>query len=247
MLMLGKIKYNPERIPNTDLILKEGSEANVFIDKRSGIVYKEWTVRMIPTIPNKIAKLEAMSEIKELDNHMVETNSIVEYRIRATGYIMPLKNLESPSFYDWDLSKKIPYLYNFKDTIKFFKEIGLHYTDFSPYNMYIEDNKIKLLDKDNVSFNGRKSDLYSIFLKRYIEFGGKENDKAMIYAYNFFTFLCLSKRFQYRFYLEELKQDPSLFRNILENKEVEEFIKKLLEDEIDNVTDHEVLIDRFKK
>lgn len=247
MLMLEKRIYKAPEADGKDIILKEGSEANIIINKKEGIVYKEWTVRMMSTIPNRVAKLETMAEIKELDDHMVETTCLVKNKIRATGFIMPLKKIENPIFYDWEKDEKIPYLYQFKDTINFFKEIGLSYFDFSPYNMYIEDGKLKLLDKDNVMFNGRKSDLYNAFLKRYIELGGKESEQAMIYAYNFYVFLCLSKRFQYRFYLDELKQDQNLFKSIIENDEIENFIKALLSDEIDNIADHEFLIDRFKK
>ncbi len=106
---------------------------------------------------------------------------------------------------------------------------------------------MKLLDKDNVQIGNLKTDLYSIFLKNYIRQGGKIDEHAMIYAYNYFVFLTLTKTFGYRMSLEEIKKNPRLYEFIIENKEIEKFVKSLLDEKINTITDHEYLVDRFKK
>lgn len=240
-------KAIPTFSSKSGIIVTDGSEANITIDKNKKIVYKEWKTNMIPTISNKIKKLEEMAKIKELDNYIVETSYITEHNNKETGYVMPFKQNEEPDFYKWPYKYQISYLAKLKETINFFREIGLYYFDFSPYNIYIEKGTIKLLDKDNVQIGNLKSDLYSIFLKNYIKQGGNFDEHAMIYAYNQFVFTVLTKTFECRAALKEISENPNFYKFILENKDIEIFVKDLLQGKINCITDHEFLIDRFQK
>lgn len=242
-----KIKdYNVIRFSSKNIVLNEGSEANITIDKRNFIVYKEWKAKMTGTIPNKVEKLNRLEEISQLDDYMVKTYYLVKRNDQIKGYVMPYEQTEEDDFYNLSFQTKLNYLYAFKDTINFLKDVGVYYFDFSPKNIYVKNGKIKLYDKDNVQIGDLKSDLHGIFLKNYLEKGGKLDCHAMIYAYNCFVFSLLSKTFGYRLAKQELINHPNLYRSIIENKDIETFVHELLEDKINGIIDHDYLVDRFK-
>lgn len=244
--MLEIKEYNISHSSSEDITLDEGSEANITIDKKNKIVYKEWKPKMIGTIPNKVEKLNQLEKIDNLEDHMVKTSYLVERNNQIKGYVMPYVKTEEPDFYNFPYKDKLNYLYAFKDTILFLKDAGINYYDFSPMNIYIEKGKIKLYDKDNVQIGNLKSDLYGVFLKNYLKQGGKLDAHAMIYAYNCFVFSMLSKTFEYRLAKQELIENPELYNFIIENKDIETFIQELLKEKINGMTDHDYLIDRFK-
>ncbi len=100
MLMLERKEYQTPTSNCKDIVLNEGSEANIIINKKGKTAYKEWKPNMIPTIPNKVQKLEEMAKIKELDDYMVETSYLIERNGQTKGYVMPYKEDEEPNFYE---------------------------------------------------------------------------------------------------------------------------------------------------
>ena len=140
-----KIKdYNVIRFSSKNIVLNEGSEANITMDKRNFIVYKEWKAKMIGTIPNKVEKLNRLEEISQLDVYMVKTYYLVKRNDQIKGYVMPYEQTEEDDFYNLSFQTKLNYLYAFKDTINFLKDVGVYYFDFSPKNIYVKNGKIKL-------------------------------------------------------------------------------------------------------
>lgn len=96
----------------------------------------------------------------------------------------------------------------------------------------IEENlECKFVDMDNVDILGMKRDTTPNLLRYYMQSGGKDNENALIYLFNFLT---------YQFIIKHNK-------SINLDKDAIMLCKNINCDFVDSICDHEYLIDFIDK
>ncbi len=139
--------------------------------------------------PNKRAKIESLYDLPEL-LYSVRPVSILEVTDQFVGYEMTCDR-EEYTLADSLLSKddKLVYLHQIKNTLAYYKTLGITYGDVRGDNILINPIRktIRFCDMDNIKLGAYPIDVMTDVLAEYLEKRGSIDETADIFMFNLLT------------------------------------------------------------
>jgi hypothetical protein len=203
-------------------------------------------------LKSKERNLDVLLDIKELYDLSLMPQSMVITRdtkkTKLVGTVMEYYETVKPLSL-MNINYQIEALRKIKETLYKFEELNVRYYDLKADNiLYIKketkenniihmEEKMMFGDMDSASVIGVKTD-YSFYnrLLDYFDKGGTESFNAQIYLYNLMTYELLIKPYT------KNNDDNMAFYKLTDSK-INKFCDSLINEDADQIADHEYLID----
>lgn len=222
-----------------------GSESIVY--KTNDGYFKKFNINMNKkTRENKELKLLRINDYHQLKNYYNEivymvNNLTNEY---LAGYVVKKAEGLPLGKHNLNLDEKIYVLKKLRHIIEEFNKCSIVYSDIHFDNIYYNKNneKITLIDVDNVGMKGLPIDLYSSIYEEYFRYGGHSFDMARIYAFNLISFMLLTNKLE-TYNISEINQNTYQNDYNFLNDDAKKICRDLLNIKIGSRCDNEYLID----
>jgi hypothetical protein len=228
-------------------LIGEGTEGYVYLLLDDpDYVYKEYDDLKPSLSKSKILNISAIMDISNLDKYAFPIESMVVDKkndpnkllgvVKKTDYSKPIT--------DFVNEQRIIALYTFKDILEELNKLHVRHFDLRPDNIRHKGDPKKVLlgDMDSAYFDGIESDYCYAFISYYLRLGGKPDFNAIIYIFNFITYVFLTK--SSLSFEDKLKYvDYKLTSKNLDTPRINKFCKSMFNGKVDQIADHEYLID----
>jgi hypothetical protein len=226
-----------------------GAESDIYRSKDKKLIFKKFRINVTDKqLNNKREKLLLLRDEKEIDDICVIPKYLVMNKNILIGAIMDY--FRGDTLFDESLcltiSDKTNILNFVRDCLFRFKQKDILYLDLSLANIlnkiYGKNFITKFIDMDNIAYRNLPVDKISFRLKAYLERGGQQNFEAIIFLFNWMTYVFLTNgesnlELNANTYIKELEKID------LSNKGVLSFCHSLFNKKADQIGDHEFLID----
>lgn len=172
-------------------LISRGYEAEFFaLDKVTGLKVFSFCDRVRVTLPNKVKKIEKLSEL-QIPGTALPRDIVYDENGNFIGYTMEMvkinKNMPSlASIIDSDLSveEKIFFYRKLEAIVLILHQNGIYLVDTNPANFLItESNEIVLVDTDSYKYSSHPADVTPSYFAGYYK--NKTGDKSLKYVDEF--------------------------------------------------------------
>ncbi len=236
-------------LKNLQLLHDTCAESKVYRLIDTNEAYKEF--KLCKTTPeilaNKEKKVKILMNEKDLHDYCILPKKIIidEEHNKFLGILMDYFNGFHISG-NLNLNDTIDALLKVKNILLILKEKEIYYYDIHRGNFLVNkvnnEINVRLVDMDNIRLQTIPHDYNGSALKQYLSIGGKLNFNAVIYIFNWTTYVLLTNS-DYFFEENKANIDEELKKIDLYVKDIIRFCVQLFYLDADQIGDHEFLID----
>lgn len=212
--------------------------AKIFFKDKNSVLSKQ-------NLKNKENKLLILKEYQELRDICSIPQSIIKNLYYIDGYTMDKFDGQTLCDISLNFNEKIAILKKIKKHLILLNKYNILYFDFNFANIMVKflnnDLIVKLVDMDSAMVENYLYEAIYFNMVKYKKNGGGNNFNAEIFSFNQFTYdFLLSDGY---IYLSEEGYLSQLFIHDIDSKDAKNICKNLYYNNIDNIADHEFLID----
>lgn len=212
--------------------------AKIFFKDKNSVLSKQ-------NLRNKEKKLLILKQYQELKDICSIPEFIIKNLYYIDGYTMDKFDGQTICNVSLNFNEKIAILKKIKEHLLLLNQYNILYFDFNFTNIMVKflnnDLIVKLVDMDSAMVENYKYETIYFSMIHYLRKGGISNFNAEIFSFNQFTYdFLLSDGY---IYLSEEGYLSQLFIHDIDSKDAKDICKNLYHNNIDNIADHEFLID----